>query len=99
VDKSIWVSALPSLGLEPRPHVTEVLKRSLRWRYRACHLTGSVFDEILFRKNFAKLATKRFSCFAKMRDDFREFCSFVKLPRLRKKRVLRNTKIEETEKT
>jgi hypothetical protein len=32
-----------------------------------------VFDEISFRENFAKLATKRFSCFAKMRDEFREF--------------------------
>jgi hypothetical protein len=55
-----------------------------------------VFDKISFRENFAKLATKRFSCFAKMRDEFR---SFAKLPRLRKKRVSRNTKIAETKKT
>ncbi len=52
-----------------------------------------VFDEISYRENFAKLATKRFSCFAKIRDDFREFRSFAKLPRLRKKRFSRNTKI------
>jgi hypothetical protein len=32
-----------------------------------------VLDEISLRENFAKLATKRFSCFAKMRDEFREF--------------------------
>jgi hypothetical protein len=32
-----------------------------------------VFDEISFRENFAKLATKRFSCFAKMRDEFGSF--------------------------
>jgi hypothetical protein len=55
-----------------------------------------VFDEILSRENFAKLATKRFSCFAKMRD---EFHSFVKLPRLWKKRVSRSTKIAKTKKT
>ncbi len=58
-----------------------------------------VFDEISFRENFAKLATKRFSCFAKMGDEFREFRSFVKQPRLRKKRVSRNTKIAKTKKT
>ncbi len=45
-----------------------------------------VFDEISFRENFAKLATKRFSCFAIIRHEFR---SFAKLPRLRKKRVSR----------
>ncbi len=45
-----------------------------------------VFDEISFRENFAKLAAKRFSCFAKMRDDFHEFRRFAKLPKLRKKR-------------
>jgi hypothetical protein len=55
-----------------------------------------VFDEISFREKFAKLATKRFSCFAKMRDEFR---SFAKLPRLRKKRVSRNTKIAKMKKT
>jgi hypothetical protein len=32
-----------------------------------------VFDEISFPENFAKLASKQFSCFAKMRDEFREF--------------------------
>ncbi len=58
-----------------------------------------VFDEISFRENFAKLATKRFSCFAKMRDEFREFRSFAKLPGLRKKRFLRNTKIAKMKKT
>jgi hypothetical protein len=65
-----------------------------------------VFDEISFRENFAKLATKRFSCFAKikdefreLRDEFREFRSFAKLPRLQKKRVSRNTKIGKTKKT
>jgi hypothetical protein len=46
-----------------------------------------VFDEISFRENFAKLATKRFSCFAKMRDEFCEFRDFAKLPILQKKRV------------
>jgi hypothetical protein len=40
---------------------------------------SQVFDEILFCENFAKLATKRFLCFAKMRDEFREFRSFTKL--------------------
>ncbi len=60
---------------------------------------GRVFDEISFRENFAKLATKRFSCFVKMRDDFREFRSFAKLPRLRKKRFSRNTKIAKMQKT
>jgi hypothetical protein len=58
-----------------------------------------VFDEISFHENFAKLATKRFSCFAKMRDEFREFCSFAKLLRLRKKGVSRNTKIAKAKKT
>jgi hypothetical protein len=57
-----------------------------------------VFDEISFREIFAKLDTKRFSCFAKIRDEFREFRSFAKLPRLRKKRVSRNTKIAKTKK-
>jgi hypothetical protein len=42
------------------------------------------------------MATKWFSCFAKMKDEFR---SFEKLPRLRKKQFLRNTKIAETKKT
>ncbi len=56
-----------------------------------------VFDEISFRENFAKLATKRFSCFAKIRHEFREFRNFAKLPRLRKKRVSRNTKHENRE--
>jgi hypothetical protein len=37
------------------------------------------FDEISFCENFAKLATKRSSCFAKMRNEFREFRSFAKL--------------------
>jgi hypothetical protein len=60
---------------------------------------GRVFDEISFRENFAKLATKRFSCFAKMRDEFREFRGFAKLPRLRKKRFSRNTKIAKMKKT
>ncbi len=40
-----------------------------------------VFYKISLHENFAKLATQRFLCFAKMRDEFR---SFVKLPRLRK---------------
>jgi hypothetical protein len=62
-------------------------------------LISRVFDEISFRENFAKLATKRFSCFAKMGDEFREFRSFAKLPILRKKRVSRNTKIAKTKKT
>ncbi len=62
-------------------------------------LPTRVFDEISFRENFAKLATKRFSCFAKIRYEFREFRSFAKLPRLRKKRVSRNTKIAKTKKT
>ncbi len=57
-----------------------------------------VFDEISFRENFAKLATKLFSCFAKMRGEVREFRSFAKLPRLRKKRVSRNTKIAKMKK-
>jgi hypothetical protein len=43
------------------------------------HVTR-VFDEISFRENFTKLATKRFSYFAKMRDEFLEFLSFAKLP-------------------
>ncbi len=60
---------------------------------------SSDFDEISFHKNFAKLATKRFSCFAKMRDEFREFHSFAKLPKLRKKRFSRNTKIAKIKKT
>ncbi len=55
-----------------------------------------VFDEISLRENFAKLATKRFSCFAKMGDEFR---SFAKLPILWKKRVSRNRKIAKTKKT
>ncbi len=55
-------------------------------------LPSRVFDKITFRENFAKLDTKRFSCFAKMRDEFREFHSFVELPRLRKKWVSQNTK-------
>jgi hypothetical protein len=63
------------------------------------HPLTRVFDEISFLENFAKLATKRFSCFAKMRDEFREFRSFAKLPRLRKKWVSRNTKIAKTKKT
>jgi hypothetical protein len=62
-------------------------------------MRARVFDEISFRENFAKMATKRFSCFAKIRDEFREFRSFAKLPRLRKKRVSRNTKIAKTKKT
>jgi hypothetical protein len=60
---------------------------------------GRVFDEISFRENFAKLATKRFSCFAKMRDEFRKFRSFAKLPKLRKKQFSRNTKIAKMKKT
>jgi hypothetical protein len=38
-----------------------------------------IFDKISFRKNFAKQATKRFSCFTKTRDEFRQFRSFAKL--------------------
>jgi hypothetical protein len=62
-------------------------------------LRGRVFDEISFREKFAKLATKRFSCFAKMVYEFREFRCFAKLPRLRKKRVSQNPKISKTKKT
>jgi hypothetical protein len=70
------------------------------WPYlRLCDDGIRVFDEISFRENFAKLATKRFSCFAKMRDEFRELRSFAKQPRLRKKRILRNMKIAKTTKT
>ncbi len=58
-----------------------------------------VFDEISFRENFPKLATKRCSCFAKMRDEFCGFCSFAKLPRLQKKRFSRNTKIAKMKNT
>ncbi len=58
-----------------------------------------VFDEISYHENFAKLATKRFSCFVKMREEFREFRSFAKLPRLRKKQVLQNTKIVKMKKS
>jgi hypothetical protein len=40
-----------------------------------------VFDEISFRENFAKLATKRFSCFSKTSEEFCEFRSIlVKVP-------------------
>ncbi len=53
--KSIWVSALPSLGLEPTPHVTEVLKRSLRQHYKVCHLTGDRFRVQFGRKNINML--------------------------------------------
>jgi hypothetical protein len=62
-----------------------------RYTYDICTSapTSKVCDEISFRENFAKLATKRFLCFAKMRDEFREFRSFTKLPRLGKKQVLR----------
>ncbi len=37
-----------------------------------------VFDEISVRENFAKLATKRFSCFTKMRNEFRETAEITK---------------------
>jgi hypothetical protein len=60
-------------------------------------VTPRVFDDISFRENFAKLAMKRFSCFAKMKDEFCEFRSFVKLLRLRKKPVSQNTKKRENE--
>ncbi len=69
----------------------------LSWQYYAWAL--GVFDEISFRENFAKLATKRYSYFAKMRDEFCEFRSFAKLLRSRKKRVSRNKKIAKTKKT
>jgi hypothetical protein len=39
-------------------------------------IINRVFDEISFCENFAKLAKKRFSCFAKTRDEFREFLKF-----------------------
>ncbi len=55
MDKSIWVSALPLLGLEPKPHVTEVLKRSLRRHYKVCHLTGDRFRVQFGRKNINML--------------------------------------------
>jgi hypothetical protein len=77
-------------------------KPTQKWNAKNVYVSAvvaRVFDEILFRENFAKLATKRFSCFAKMRDEFREFRSFAKLRRLRKKRVSRNTKITKTKKT
>jgi hypothetical protein len=54
--------------------------------------------EIFISRVFARLATKRFSCLAKIRHEFREFRNFAKLPRLRKKRVSRNTKIAKTKK-
>ncbi len=40
--------------------------------------SSRVFDVISFRENFAKLATKRFSCFAKMRDEFRNTADITK---------------------
>jgi hypothetical protein len=43
---------------------------------RGCKSSERVFDETLFPNNFAKLATKRFSCFAKMRNKFHNFYKF-----------------------
>ncbi len=68
----IWLAATYSASI-----LTNHCNKSGVICLAATYLAASkVFEEISFRKNFAKLATKRFSCFAKMRDEFREFCSF-----------------------
>ncbi len=70
---SLLVLYLRGGGVSPL-FLEAIVQRKKRW------VQSRVFDEISFRENFAKLATKRFSCFAKMRDEFREFRSFAKLP-------------------
>jgi hypothetical protein len=61
-------------------HMGMIMKKPRVKNFMLLSLYSRVFDEISFRENFAKLAAKQFSYFAKMRDNFREFRSFAKLP-------------------